>query len=470
MERPNAWLDYTQEQLADLDRVCEGYKRFISDNKIEREVCAASIEQARAAGYRDLEELVSQGVALAPGDKVYASNHGKGVLLVQLGTEPLENGLNILGAHIDSPRLDVKQNPLDEKNELVTLDTHYYGGIKKYQWVAIPLAIHGVVCKKDGTTVNVCVGESADDPVFCVSDLLIHLSKDQLAKTASDVIEGELLDVIVGNRPVKVEAGAGEKDEADAAKSPVKAAVLDLLARELGIDEEDLLSAELEVVPAGPARDLGLDRSLILGYGQDDSSCAYPSLVAQLECEAPARTAVTILVDKEEIGSVGATGMTSRFFEDAMAEILDLAGERGPLALRRCLRRSRMLSSDVSAAYDPSYASVFEPKNSCYLGHGLTFNKYTGSRGKSGSNDADAEYVALIRRCMDDAGVHFQTAELGKVDAGGGGTIAYILAKYGMDVIDCGVPVLSMHAPWEATSMADVYEAYRGYKAFLQLR
>ena len=470
MERPNAWLDYTKEQLADLDRVCEGYKRFISDNKIEREVCAASIEQARAAGYRDLEELVAQGVALKAGDKVYASNHGKGVLLVQLGTEPLESGLNILGAHIDSPRLDVKQNPLDEKNELVTLDTHYYGGIKKYQWVAIPLAIHGVVCKKDGSTVDVCVGESADDPVFCVSDLLIHLSKDQLAKTASDVIEGELLDVIVGNRPVKVEAGAGEKDEADAAKSPVKAAVLDLLACELGIDEEDLLSAELEVVPAGPARDLGLDRSLILGYGQDDSSCAYPSLVAQLECKAPARTAVTILVDKEEIGSVGATGMTSRFFEDSMAEILDLAGERGPLALRRCLRRSRMLSSDVSAAYDPSYASVFEPKNSCYLGHGLTFNKYTGSRGKSGSNDADAEYVALIRRCMDDAGVHFQTAELGKVDAGGGGTIAYILAKYGMDVIDCGVPVLSMHAPWEATSKADVYEAYRGYKAFLQLR
>lgn len=470
MERPNAWLDYTEEQLQDLDRVCEGYKRFISDNKIEREVCAASIEQARAAGYRDLGELVAHGVALKPGDKVYASNHGKGVLLVHLGTEPLESGLNILGAHIDSPRLDVKQNPLDEKNELVTLDTHYYGGIKKYQWVAIPLAIHGVVCKKDGSTVSVCVGESADDPVFCVSDLLIHLSKDQLSKTASDVIEGELLDVIVGNRPVKIEGDAGEKGEGGAAKSAVKAAVLDLLARELGIDEEDLLSAELEVVPAGPARDLGLDRSLILGYGQDDSSCAYPSLVAQLECEAPERTAVTILVDKEEIGSVGATGMTSRFFEDAMAEVLDLAGERGPLALRRCLRRSRMLSSDVSAAYDPSYASVFEPKNSCYLGHGLTFNKYTGSRGKSGSNDADAEYVALIRRCMDDAGVHFQTAELGKVDAGGGGTIAYILAKYGMDVIDCGVPVLSMHAPWEATSKADVYEAYRGYKAFLGLR
>ena len=469
MQRPNAWSDYSEQQLEAVQKFAGEYRQFISDNKIEREICSASIAMARQAGYRDLAELVKSGEPLKAGDKVYASNHGKGVLLVQLGTEPLENGLNILGAHIDSPRLDVKQNPLDEKNELVTLDTHYYGGIKKYQWVAIPLAIHGVVCKKDGTTVNVCVGESADDPVFCVSDLLIHLSKDQLAKTASDVIEGELLDVIVGNRPVKVEAGAGEKDEADAAKSPVKAAVLDLLACELGIDEEDLLSAELEVVPAGPARDLGLDRSLILGYGQDDSSCAYPSLVAQLECEAPARTAVTILVDKEEIGSVGATGMTSRFFEDAMAEILDLAGERGPLALRRCLRRSRMLSSDVSAAYDPSYASVFEPKNSCYLGHGLTFNKYTGSRGKSGSNDADAEYVALIRRCMDDAGVHFQTAELGKVDAGGGGTIAYILAKYGMDVIDCGVPVLSMHAPWEATSKADVYEAYRGYKAFLQL-
>ncbi|RRF90012.1 MAG: aminopeptidase [Coriobacteriaceae bacterium] len=482
MERPNAWLDYTDAQLDDLTRICDGYKGFISANKTEREFCAAAVAQAREAGYHDLSELVEQGTALKPGDRIYCSNHGKGLLLIELGTEPLARGLNILGAHIDSPRLDVKQNPLEEKSELATLDTHYYGGIKKYQWVTIPLAIHGVICKKDGTTVPVCVGEAPDDPVFCVSDLLIHLSKEQLAKTAADVIEGELLDVIVGNRPVKVNkpaAGAGTDDAAAekdgsadgkaAAKEAVKAGVLDLLARELGVSEEDFLSAELEVVPAGPARDLGLDRSLILGYGQDDSSCAYPSLVAQLECEAPRRTAVTILVDKEEIGSVGATGMTSRFFEDAIAEVMELAGEGGELALRRCLRRSRMLSSDVSAAYDPSYASVFEPKNSCYLGHGLTFNKYTGSRGKSGSNDANAEYVALIRRCMDDAGVHFQTAELGKVDAGGGGTIAYILAKYGMDVIDCGVPVLSMHAPWEATSKADVYEAYRGYKAFLQL-
>lgn len=470
MEWKNAWITYSEADMTALEGVAARYRDYLSKGKTERECVTVAVELAEKHGYVNLKNLIANGTKVVPGDRVYMDCMGKSLMLFVVGEQPITKGFNILGAHIDSPRIDVKQNPLYEDGDLVYLDTHYYGGIKKYQWVAIPLAIHGVVCKKDGTTVNVCVGESADDPVFCVSDLLIHLSKDQLAKTASDVIEGELLDVIVGNRPVKVEAGAGEKDEADAAKSPVKAAVLDLLACELGIDEEDLLSAELEVVPAGPARDLGLDRSLILGYGQDDSSCAYPSLVAQLECEAPARTAVTILVDKEEIGSVGATGMTSRFFEDAMAEILDLAGERGPLALRRCLRRSRMLSSDVSAAYDPSYASVFEPKNSCYLGHGLTFNKYTGSRGKSGSNDADAEYVALIRRCMDDAGVHFQTAELGKVDAGGGGTIAYILAKYGMDVIDCGVPVLSMHAPWEATSKADVYEAYRGYKAFLQLR
>ena len=351
---------------------------------------------------------------------------------------------------------------MDEKNEIVTLDTHYYGGIKKYQWVTIPLALHGVIVKTDGTVVPVTIGEAADDPVFCVSDILIHLSKDQMGKTAADAIEGEMLDVIIGNRPVKL-------DDKKENKTPVKTALLDLLKTNLEIEEEDFLSAELEVVPAGPARDMGLDRSMILGYGHDDSSCAYPSLVAQLECEAPQKTAVTILVDKEEIGSVGATGMTSRFFEDAMAEILELAGEGGELNLRRCLRRSRMLSSDVSAAFDPTFASVFELKNSCFMGHGLTFNKYTGSRGKSGSNDADAEYMAEIRACMDKAGVHYQTAELGKVDAGGGGTIAYILARYGMNVIDCGVPVLSMHAPWETISKADVYEAYKGYEAFLKL-
>ncbi len=467
MERPNAWKDYTSEQLDELHYLCEGYKAFISDNKTERECCAASVAMAEEAGYVSLSSRVEAGEPLKPGDKVYAVNRGKSLMLLHLGTEPLEHGVNILGAHIDSPRLDVKQDPVEEKNEIVTLDTHYYGGVKKYQWVTIPLAIHGVVAKKDGSVVNVVIGEDEDDPVFCISDLLIHLSGQQMGKKASEVIEGEMLDVLVGNRPVVIEEGA-EKDE-DAEKSPVKAGVLAILREQLGIEEEDLLSAELEVVPAGAARDLGLDRSMILGYGQDDRSCAYASLVAQLDAQAPARTAVCLLVDKEEIGSVGATGMTSHFFEDTMAEVLELSGQSGPLALRRCLAASNMLSSDVSAGFDPTFASVFEPKNSAYLGHGLTFNKYTGSRGKSGSNDADAEYVATIRRVMDEGGVHFQTAELGKVDAGGGGTIAYILATYGMNVIDCGVPVLSMHAPWEATSKADIYEAYRGYREFLKL-
>ena len=467
MERPNAWKRYSAEQLDALHYLCEGYKSFISDNKTERECVAASVRMAEEAGYVNLAERVASGEPLKPGDKVYAVNRGKSLMLAHLGTEPLERGVNILGAHVDSPRLDVKQDPLEERNELVTLDTHYYGGVKKYQWVTMPLAIHGVVCKTDGTTVDVVIGEDEADPVFCITDLLPHLGSQQMTKKASEVIEGEMLDVLVGNRPIVVEEGA-EKDE-EAEKSPVKAGVVALLREQLGIEEEDLLSAELEVVPAGAARDLGLDRSMILGYGQDDRVCAYTSLVAQLDCKEPARTAVTLLVDKEEIGSVGATGMTSHFFEDTMAEILELAGETGALALRRCLAASSMLSSDVSAGFDPAFASVFEPKNSAYLGHGLTFNKFTGSRGKSGSNDADAEYVATIRRVMDEGGVAWQTAELGKVDAGGGGTIAYILATYGMNVIDCGVPVLSMHAPWEATSKADIYEAYRGYQEFLKL-
>ena len=466
MDRPNAWKEYTEEQLDQLHYLCEGYKAFISENKTERECCAAAVAMAEEAGYVSLESRIEEGRRLVPGDKVYAVNRDKTLMLLQLGTEPLEAGVNILGAHVDSPRLDVKQDPVEEKNELVTLDTHYYGGVKKYQWVAMPLAIHGVVAKKDGTVVSVVIGEDDDDPVFCITDLLPHLASEQMGKKATEVIEGEMLDVLVGNRPIVVEGG--EKD-GDAEKSPVKAGVLGILRDLLDIEEEDLLSAELEVVPAGAARDLGLDRSMILGYGQDDRVCAYTSLVAQLDAEAPARTAVTLLVDKEEIGSVGATGMTSHFFENTMAEVLELAGETGPLALRRCLANSNMLSSDVSAGFDPTFASVFEPKNSAYLGHGLTFNKYTGARGKSGSNDADAEYLATIRRVMDEGGVHFQTAELGKVDAGGGGTIAYILATYGMNVVDCGVPVLSMHAPWEATSKADVYEAYRGYQEFLKL-
>lgn len=464
MERPNAWKDYTAEQLDELHYLCEGYKAYISDNKTERECCAAAVSLAEEAGYVDLAAKIAAGEALKPGDKVYAVNRGKALMLVNMGTDPLEQGVNILGAHIDSPRLDVKQNPLEEKSDLLTLDTHYYGGIKKYQWVTVPLAIHGVVAKKDGTVVPVAVGEDPEDPVFCVSDLLIHLAGEQLTKEASKVIEGEMLDVLVGGRPVCVKEGEEPED-----KDLVKRGVLAILEEQLGIDEEDLLSAELEVVPAGAARDLGFDRSMILGYGQDDRSCAYTSLVAQLDVKEVKRTSVCLLVDKEEIGSVGATGMRSRFFEDTLAEVLELAGVHGELALRRCLRESDMLSSDVSAGFDPTFASAFEAKNASYLGRGLTFNKFTGGRGKSGSNDADAEYVAKVRRVMDEGGVHFQTAELGRVDVGGGGTIAYILALYGMSVIDCGVPVLSMHSPWEITSKADIYEAYRGYCSFLRL-
>ena len=466
MERPVAWKSYSEEQLSELDAFARDYKAFISDNKTERECVSSALELAIGAGYKNLEDLVETGTPLEPGSRVYASNRGKSLILIEIGTQPLTKGFNILGAHIDSPRLDVKQNPLEEKNGLAYLDTHYYGGVKKYQWVTTPLAIHGVFCKKDGSKVCVSVGEKPEDPVFVISDLLIHLSQEQLQKKASEVIEGEMLDVICGNRPIVIEGDDKEKE-----KDPVKGYLLKLLADAYGIEEEDFLSAELEVVPAGPARDLGFDRSMILGYGHDDRSCAYPSLRAQIELdEIPARSALTILTDKEEIGSVGATGMTSWFFEDIVAEVLALAGYgEGTLALRRCLRNSYMLSSDVSAGFDPNFASVFEKKGSCFLGHGLTFMKYTGRGGKGGSNDADAEFLALVRRVMDEAEVAWQTAELGRVDAGGGGTIAYILAKYGVNVIDCGVPVLSMHAPWEVISKADLFEAYRGYQAFLAL-
>ncbi len=468
MERKNAWKTYSAEQLDELHYLCEGYKAYISDNKTERECCDAAVEMAREAGYVELGEAIAAGKELKAGDKVYVVNRGKSLMLVNLGTDDLEAGVNILGAHIDSPRMDLKQNPLEEKNDLLTLDTHYYGGIKKYQWVTIPLAIHGVVAKKDGSIVNVCVGEDEGDPVFCVTDLLIHLSQEQLTKEASKVIDGEMLDVLCGGRPVVIEGAEGDDAKKADDKDLVKKGVLAILKETLDIEEEDLLSAELEVVPAGPARDLGFDRSMILGYGQDDRSCAYTSLVAQLDEKDVRRTSVCLLVDKEEIGSVGATGMTSRFFENSMAEVLALAGKQGDLALRRCLTNSQMLSSDVSAGFDPTFASAFEAKNSSFLGRGITFNKFTGSRGKHGSNDADAEYVAKVRRVMDEGGVNWQTAELGRVDLGGGGTIAYILAEYGMSVIDCGVPVLSMHSPWEATSKADIYEAYRGYRSFLE--
>ena len=461
MERPNAWKKYGEADLAELEKLCGEYRAFISENKTERECVRASVKLAEAAGYVDLDQVTAEGRKLSAGDKVYAVCHNKTIMLANIGSAPLEQGVNILGAHIDSPRLDIKQNPLYEAGDMAYLDTHYYGGVKAYHWVATPLALHGVVCKKDGSTVDIAVGEDADDPVFCVSDLLIHLASDQMKKPASEAVDHENLDVIIGGRPVVIEGD-------DAPKEPVKQAIVDLLAERYGIEEEDFLSAEIEVVPAGPAREMGLDRSMILGYGQDDRVCAYTSLAAQLAVADVKRTSVTLLVDKEEIGSVGASGMTSRFFENAVAEIIELAGQGGPLALRRCLANSRMLSSDVSAGFDQLYADRFEKKNAAVMGHGLCFNKYTGSRGKSGSNDADAEYMALVRDIMDEAGVAFQTCELGRIGAGGGGTIAFILAEYGMDVIDSGVAVLSMHSLWEVTNKADVYEAYKGYKAFIE--
>lgn len=476
MEREVAWKKYDEASLDELEALAVDYIDFISENKTERECAAAAIAAAEDAGYDSLADCIAAGTPVGPGSKLWACAQGKAVILVHVGAAPISEGMNILGAHIDSPRLDIKQNPLYETNDFALLDTHYYGGIKNYQWTALPLALHGVVAKTDGAVVEVNIGDDPADPVFCVTDLLPHLGSQQMDKKGSKVVEGEDLDVLVGNRPLaatgadEADDGAGKAEGDKASKDPVKAYVLALLSDKYGIAEEDFLSAELEVVPAGRARDLGFDRSMVIGYGQDDRVCAYTSLAAQLALgdDIPARTAVCVLVDKEEIGSVGASGMASMFFENTIAEIMALAGESSPLRLRRALTRSRMLSSDVSAGFDPAYASVFEAKNSAYLGRGLVFNKYTGARGKSGSNDASAEYVALVRRIMDDAGVSFQTAELGKVDAGGGGTIAYIPAKYGMDVIDSGVPVLSMHSPWEVTSKADIYEARRGYEAFLR--
>ena len=476
MEREVAWKKYDEASLDELEALAVDYIDFISENKTERECAAAAIAAAEDAGYDSLADCIAAGTPVGPGSKLWACAQGKAVILVHVGAAPISEGMNILGAHIDSPRLDIKQNPLYETNDFALLDTHYYGGIKNYQWTALPLALHGVVAKTDGAVVEVNIGDDPADPVFCVTDLLPHLGSQQMDKKGSKVVEGEDLDVLVGNRPLaatgadEADDGAGKAEGDKASKDPVKAYVLALLSDKYGIAEEDFLSAELEVVPAGRARDLGFDRSMVIGYGQDDRVFAYTSLAAQLAMgdDIPARTAVCVLVDKEEIGSVGASGMASMFFENTIAEIMALAGESSPLRLRRALTRSRMLSSDVSAGFDPAYASVFEAKNSAYLGRGLVFNKYTGSRGKSGSNDASAEYVALVRRIMDDAGVSFQTAELGRVDAGGGGTIAYIPAKYGMDVIDSGVPVLSMHSPWEVTSKADIYEARRGYEAFLR--
>jgi len=463
MERRNAWKVYDQTELEKLDKINETYKNCLDDGKTERECITLAVKKAEAAGYKNLKELQKEHVKLKGGDKVYAVCMDKSIVLFIIGQEPLENGMNILGAHIDSPRIDVKQNPLYENEELAYLDTHYYGGIKKYQWVTLPLALHGVIAKKDGTIVPVSIGDEEEDPVFVITDLLVHLASKQLEKKGSVVVEGEKLDLLIGSRPLEQDPSLDQEE-----KEAVKANVMELLKKYYDMEEEDFLSAELEIVPAGKARDCGLDRSMVLAYGQDDRVCAFTSLLAILDTPQVTRTGCCILVDKEEIGSVGATGMHSRFFENVVAELVAMTDGESELQVRRALQNSRMLSSDVSAAYDPMYADVFEKRSSAFFGKGLVFNKFTGSRGKSGSNDANAEYLAKIRGVMDDADVSYQFAELGKVDAGGGGTIAYIMANYGMEVIDSGVAVLSMHAPWEVTSKADVYEAYKGYVAFLK--
>lgn len=449
----NLWEIYDDTQLQELEKLNEAYKAFLDAGKTERECVTEIVRQAEAAGYRDLYSMD----AVKAGDKVYVTWMEKSIALFHVGSEPLEQGMNILGAHIDSPRLDLKQNPLYEDSGFAYFDTHYYGGIKKYQWVTIPLGIHGVIVRKDGTKEVVSIGEKEEDPVFAVTDLLVHLSSKQMEKKASAVVEGENLDILIGSRPL-----AGEEKEAVAAQ------IMKLLADTYHIEREDLMSAELEVVPAGKARDCGLDRSMVMAYGQDDRICAYTSLAAMLDVETVSRTSCCILVDKEEIGSVGATGMHSRFFENAVADLYEKLGGFSELKLRRTLARSTMISSDVSAAYDPMYTEVYDKKSTSFFGKGPVFCKHTGSRGKSGSNDANAEYIAKLRNVFDAHEVHFQMAELGKVDAGGGGTIAYILAQYGMEVIDGGVAVLCMHAPWEISSKADVYEAYRGYCAFLK--
>lgn len=459
MERRNAWLSYSEADEKEMEALAEGYKSFLDNGKTERECVDRTIEEARAKGYVSLEEKLAKGEAVKAGDKVYTADMNKIIALFHIGEEDITKGMNILGAHIDSPRIDIKQNPLYEDSDLAYLDTHYYGGVKKYQWTALPLALHGVIAKKDGSVVNVNIGEAEGDPIVYITDLLVHLAGRQMEKKASEVVEGENLDILIGSKPLK--------ELPEDKKEAVKENVMKLLTEKYGIEEEDFLSAELEVVPAGKARDCGLDRSMLAAYGQDDRVCAYTSLVAMLEMEAPKRTCCCLLVDKEEIGSVGATGMQSRFFENSVAELMDAMGVYSDLGLRRTLRGCSMLSSDVSAGFDPAYAECFEKKNAAFLGRGIVLNKFTGARGKSGSNDANAEYVARVRRIFDDHEVAFQTAELGKVDVGGGGTIAFIAALYGMEVIDSGVAVLSMHAPWEVTSKADVYEAKKAYKAFL---
>ncbi len=457
MKNENCFKLYTDAERAELENTCRLYMDFLSKCKTERECVKEIVYQAERAGYKNIEDIISSGKKISAGDKIYSVCMKKAVALFNIGKQSITKGMNILGAHIDSPRLDIKQNPVFEDGELAFLDTHYYGGIKKYQWVTLPLALHGVVVKKDKKVIEINIGEDENDPVFCVTDLLIHLSQEQLEKKGARVVEGEDLNILVGNSPL-----AGEEKEA------VKANILKLLKEKYDIDDQDFISAEIEAVPAGKAREAGIDRSMIISYGQDDRVCAYTSLKAMLDTNEIEKTACCLLVDKEEIGSVGATGMQSKFFENTVADLMYIMGEYSEINIRHALKNSRMLSSDVSSAYDPAYASAFEKKNVAYLSHGMVFNKFTGARGKSGSNDANAEYMAFLRDIMDSNNVHYQTAELGRVDLGGGGTIAYILALYGMEVIDSGVAVLNMHAPWEVTSKADIYETEKGYKAFIK--
>ncbi len=457
MYRKNAWKEYSEEQIKDVMTFNEGYKDYLSKGKTERICVALTKELAEEKGFKNLADIIASGAEIKAGDKIYAENMGKNMALFVIGEEPLEKGMRILGAHIDSPRLDLKQNPLYESEEFALLDTHYYGGVKKYQWVTLPLALHGVVVKKDGTKITLAIGEKEDDPVFGISDLLPHLAADQMQKTGAKIIEGENLDVTFGSIPLK-----------DEKKDAVKKNILKILKDTYDIEDEDFVSAEIEIVPAGKARDMGLDRSMVMGYGHDDRVCAYTSLMAVLDVESCKYTNCCFLVDKEEIGSVGATGAQSLWMENTIAELMAaMDGSESLIKVRRAMANSKMLSSDVSAAVDPLYLSVSEKKNAAYLGHGVVFNKYTGARGKSGSNDANPEYMAEIRNAMDEGGICYQTSELGKVDQGGGGTIAYIMGNYCMNVIDAGVPVMNMHAPWEVVSKADVYEAYRAYKAFL---
>ena len=438
------------------DEIIRRYKECLDAGKTERECVRLAVRMAEEAGYTPLENNIRDNRPLAAGDKVYATYNEKAMVMFHIGEEDFEKGMNILGAHVDSPRLDVKQNPLYEDSGMAYLDTHYYGGIKKYQWVTVPLALHGVIVKKDGTKVDVVIGEQDDDPVFAITDLLVHLSREQLEKKANKVIEGEKLDLLIGSTAVE-----GVENEA------VKQNILNILKEKYDVAEDDFVSAELEVVPAGKARDMGMDRSMVMAYGQDDRICAFTSLMAILDIDTPKRTACCLLVDKEEIGSQGASGMQSRFFENTVAEVAALTGNPGDLSLRRALQNSRMLSSDVNAAYDPLFPEVFEKKNTAFLSRGLVFSKYTGSGGKSGSNDANAEYIAELRSIMDANDVKFQFAELGRVDAGGGGTIAWLMARYGMEVIDSGLAILCMHAPMEISSKADICQAVKGYRVFL---